>query len=51
MKAESKLLRTNFALDSIMCSIEGELSDLLQNPPKKIKEVKIVSKDSNNNLS
>ena len=50
MKAESKLLRTNFALDSIMCSIEGELSDLRQNPSKKMKEVRTLSETSSNNL-
>ena len=38
-RAEDKLLRSNYALDSIMCKIEGELTDLRPNPPKKIKQV------------
>ena len=48
-KAESKILRSVFALDTLMCQIENDLEDM--NPTKKLREESSSSESESHEVS
>ena len=49
MKVESKILRSVFALDTLMCQIENDLEDM--NPSKKLREESSSSESESHEVS
>ena len=48
-KAESKILRSVFALDTLMCQIENDLEDM--NPTKKLRKESSSSESESHEVS
>ena len=48
-KVESKILRSVFALDTLMCQIENDLEDM--NPTKKLREESSSSESESHEVS